>query len=300
MNRMLIFILALVAYVLNSQLQASNVSFMDSFNSAPFFDGRSLSGEYIIDPFPLHEVNEDKKSVFDAQDRLSQSIKSGDINSIGAIKDFAYLQSMAARGNTYALNFFFGIFQDGNLFGQTLQGFQAQPERAEFFDALTELSISWKTAQTKESKAAILDRINSIVAQSELFDKIQHIKLADPEKFNEIIGEVIGILVRKFGKNQKELADKFGLSKSSIYRTLKKQTLGEKATSPTTIFKVFRSHATNLQSLLGLTSEQYTQFTDELDQIFAQVKPQTSTAAAGLRHRNTSTLSRISETAAYE
>lgn len=300
MNRILIFIVALVAYDVSSQLQASNVSFMDSFNSAPFFDGRSLSGEYITDPFPLHEVNEDKKPVFDAEDRLSATLKSGSLNSVEAIKEFAYLQRMAARGNTYALSFFFDIFRNGSLFGRELPNFHEQPERAEFFDALTELSISWKTAQTKESKAAILDRINSIVAQSKLFDNIQHIKLADPEKFNEIIGEIIGILVRKFGKNQKELADKFGLSKSSIYRTLKKQTLGEKATSPTTIFKVFRSHATNLQSLLGLTSPQYTQFTDELDQIFAQVKPQTSTAAAGLHHRNTSTLSRISETAAYE
>ncbi|MBA4260328.1 MAG: hypothetical protein C0446_14290 [Chitinophaga sp.] len=258
---------------------------MDAFNSAPFLDGRSLSGEYITEPFAVFEINEDKKSVFDSQDRLSQRIKSGDINSIEAIKDFAYLQSMAARGNTYALNFFFGIFQDGNLFGQTLPGFQAQPERAEFFDALTEISIAWKAAQTKESKTAILGRINSIIKQSKLFDYMQHIKLDDPEKFNEVICEIIEILVVKFGKNKKELADKFGISRSSIYRTLKQQTLGKKATTPTAIFNVFRSHATNLQTLLGLSKEQYDRFIYELDIKFDPSQSRSPVEASGMRHR---------------
>lgn len=297
MNRMLIFIIALVAYDLNSQLQASNVSFMDTVNNAPFLDGRSLSGKYITEPFAIHEINEDKKPVFDAEDRLLAALKSGSLNSVDAIREFAYLQSMAARGNTYALNFFFGIFQDGNLFGQSLPGFRAQPERAEFFDALTEISIAWKAAETNERKTSLLDRINSIVSQSKLFDNIQHIKLDDPESFNEAISEIIEILVVKFGKNKKELADKFGISKSSIYRILNKQTLGEKATTPTTIFSVFRSHATNLQTLLGLTSEQYSQFIHELD-LITQVEPKE--AAAGLRHRKIAEHARIPEAAAYE
>lgn len=299
MNRMLVFTIALISYNLNSQLQASDVSFMDTFNSTPFFDGRSLSGEYITDPFTVNEINDDRKSVFDAEDRLSATLKSGALNSVGAIKEFAYLQSMAARGNTYALSFFFDIFRNGSLFGRELPNFHEQPERAEFFDVLQELCIAWKAAETKERKSAILGRINSIVIQPKLFDYIQHIKLDDPEKFNEVISVIIEVLVVKFGKDKQELADIFGISKSSIYRTLKKQTLGKKAISPTTIFKVFRAHATNLQVLLGLTSEQYSQFIHELD-LITQVKPKEPAATAGLRHRNTAEHARIPEAATYE
>lgn len=136
MKRMLVFIIALFSYDFNASLQACSASFMDTFNNTPFLDGRSLSGEYITEPFALHEINEDKKSVFDAEDRLSVTLEGGSLNSLDAIKEFAYLQSMAARGNTYALSFFFDIFQNGNLYGRELPNFHEQPERAEFFDAL--------------------------------------------------------------------------------------------------------------------------------------------------------------------
>lgn len=285
MNRMFVFIIALISYDLNSQLQASQVSFMDAFNSAPFLDGRSLSGEYITEPFALHEINEDKKSVFEAEDRLSATLKSGSLNSVDAIREFAYLQSMAARGNTYALSFFFDMFRNGSLFGQKLPNFHEQPARAATFNALKELCVSWRAAQTKDRKEATLCRINSIVAQPKLFDYIQQIKLDDPEKFNEVISEIIEVLVVKFEKDKQELADIFGISRSSIYRTLKQQTLGKKAATPTAIFNVFRSHATNLQTLLGLSKEQYDRFIYELDIKFDPSQSRSPVEASGMRHR---------------
>jgi hypothetical protein len=52
---------------------------------------------------------------------------------------------------------------------------------------------------------------------------------------------------------------------------------------------------------LGLTSEQYSQFIEALDLIFSQIKPKSSTATSGLRHRNAAAqAASVSEAAAYE
>lgn len=289
MNRMLVFIIALASYDFNTQLLACSASFMDTFNNTPFLDGRSLSGEHITDPFPLQEVNEDKKSVFDAEDRLCATLKSGSLNSVDAIREFAYLQSMAARGNTYALSFFFDVFRNGNLFGRELPNFHEQPERAATFNALKELCVSWRTAQTSARKDEILCRINSIVAQPKIFGYLQQINFDDPETFNEVISKIIDVLSVNFGKDKQELADIFGISEFAIYGTLNKRAAGGKATSPTTICKVFKSHATNLQTLLGLTPEQYSQFINEVELIFSQMQPKSSTATSGIRQRNAAT-----------
>jgi hypothetical protein len=263
MNRILVIVIALISWDLSSTLQASSISFMDMFDKTPFFDGRSLSGEFLTEPFTepftVPKINEDRNSVFDAEDRLAEMLKAASLNSVGAIKEFAYLQNMAAQGNTYALSFFCDLFQSGKLFGHELPSFHEQPERAEFFDTIREFCIDWKAAQTKETKSAILGKINSIVKQAKLFDFIHRLKLDDPESFNRVITDVIEILVGNFGKNKQELADKFGVSRSSIYRT-KKQTLGRKASSPTTIWGAFRSNPLTLKALLELTEEQYSQF----------------------------------------
>jgi hypothetical protein len=286
MNRVLVIVIALISCDLSSTLQASSISFMDMFDKTPFFDGRSLSGEFLTEPFTVPQINEDKKSVFDAEDRLAEMLKAASLNSVGAIKEFAYLKNMAAQGNTYALSFFCDLFQSGKLFGHELPSFHEQPERAEFFDTIREFSIDWKAAQTKETKSAILGRINSIVKQAKLFDFIHRLKLDDPESFNQVISDVIEILVFNFGKNKQELADKFGVSRSSIYRTFNKQTLGRKASSPTTIWEAFRSHPLTLQALLELTEEQYSQFIDELDLRSSHTQPRSPIDATGLRRRN--------------
>jgi hypothetical protein len=285
MNRVLVIVIALISYDLSSTLQASSISFMDMFDKTPFFDGRSLSGEFLTEPFTVPQINEDKKSVFSAEGRLAEILKTASLNNVDAIKEFAYLQTMAAQGNIYALSFFCDLFQSGKLFGHELPGFHEQPERAEFFDTIKEFCMDWKAAKIKETKSAILGKINSIVKQAKLFDFIHRLKLDDPESFNQVITEVIEILAVNFGKNKQELADKFGVSRSSIYSTFNKQTLARKASSPTTIWSAFRSNSLTLKALLELNEEQYSQFIDELDLRSSHTQPRSPVETTGLRRR---------------
>ena len=261
-------------------------SFMEAIKATPLLDGKSLDGSDISAPFEISAVTDKKQNVFELEDTLRSLATNGrgSINDPRAIGIFAQLNQLAFQGNFYALGFFIRLFQEGTLGGNELPNFSKQPARAEFFNNIKQLISDALDATSQTHKKMILREINSLIVMQSLFDYILQLEHKDREEYNIIISEIIGVLVNKIGKSQSALADKLGISRSSIRRIYHKQALGTNASSPISVGAVLSRHAENLQAFLELTEEQYHQFISEL--YFAQVaQEQSAEDNAGLRRR---------------
>lgn len=257
-------------------------------HETPLLDGKTLTGREVTTPFRVTRVDDQKQLVFSLEDTLRDIASTGNFaNNLSAIKHFSSLNQLACQANVYALGFFASLFQEGTLGCHSLPNVSTQPDRAEFFKDLQALSIAYISTKSPLDKESILKEINSLLAMQKLFDFILDLEGKTKEEYNLIICEIVEVLVKRFGKSQSALASKFGTSRSSIHRIYHKQALGEKATSPTSVGRVLRSQALDLQAFLELTEEEYAEFISELRTIHSRRDSTVEKEAneKNLRHR---------------